>query len=84
MNRPLPPHRPAKATVEHDDRIDAAGLDSFPASDPPAWWSGPHETANQEAAPQPPAPERRKQADHLVTFPEGDQTSAHPRDLPRL
>jgi hypothetical protein len=38
------PMSAAATPDELDRRIDEAGFDSFPASDPPSWWAGPTTT----------------------------------------
>jgi hypothetical protein len=45
MSTPIAPDGPLNDMVAFDGRVDAAGQDSFPASDAPSWWSGPSETA---------------------------------------
>ncbi len=39
--------------LDLDDEPDEAGEESFPASDPPATWSGPEESAPDEATETP-------------------------------
>ena len=33
--------RSRRPSMALDERVDESGEDSFPASDPPSWWSGP-------------------------------------------
>jgi hypothetical protein len=40
-----PPHPGEVPPAERDDGLDEEGEESFPASDPPATWSGPEESA---------------------------------------
>jgi hypothetical protein len=41
-----PPHADEVPLDHPDERPDEAGEESFPASDPPATWSGPEESAS--------------------------------------
>ncbi len=43
---------PAAEGEDRDELIDEAGEESFPASDPPASWSGPDEDAEPPERPQ--------------------------------
>lgn len=48
------PHADKVPPEQPDDELDEAGEESFPASDPPASWSGPEESAPGEATDESP------------------------------